>query len=171
MVVSFTVDSKAVQRKLKGASKKLRKHVAKHLRKKTKKDLESRYTRIAPKASGRLMTSKRTQVFEKNMTLRFSAGVGGRTINPKTGFDYGKWVLGQIPTITVNKPNTYFAVGQTIRYGDPSARDAKNRPVKWSASWAPASEWWNTGMVKYANRKIPQDVNQAVKEFIKDMNS
>ena len=158
MVVYFTVDSAAVQNKLKGASQKLRNHVYKKLHTKTAPAIKRKYTQFAPKGTGRLSRDRRTKTFKKSMKLQF---IAGESSFGSSGFDYAGWVTGRIPTITARTP--YFpavVAGKQIKYGQ------KIPGVNFKAS-----PRWFDGVVKYANRKVPQDVNQAIKDFTAEMNS
>lgn len=162
MVITFTVDSSAVQKRLQGAPAALRRHVAKKLRGKSAPAVKSKFRQFAPKNTGRLSQSGKTQVFPKSMRMTFKAGEG---LRGPTGFPYPKWVAGEIPTInTRSQANPVFSPGQTIQYGV-GGRSMAGYPIQWSST----PQWWN-GVQKFARRKIPQDVNQAVKEFTDEMN-
>lgn len=160
-MITFTVDSTAVRKKLQNASSKLRKHVAKKLRSSTAPAVKQKFKQYAPKKTGALSRSGRTQVFEKNMTMRFSAGEG---LYGPAGFPYPQWVAGIIPTIRVRGTSKFYAAGQTLKYGSGGVSPSGN-PIRWTST----SLWWD-GVQSYARRKVPQDVNQAVKEFTGDMN-
>jgi len=158
MTLTITVDSQAVQRKLKGASMALRKHVARKLRRTTGPAINKKFQQFAPKSSSRLANSGHIQVLPKHMKLNFTAGEG--LVGYTTGFPYPLWVAGIIPTITARPP--YFPdelSGKQVRYG-----------MSGGVRWQSTARWW-PGVQTFARRKVPQDVNQAIKSFVKEMNS
>lgn len=161
-MIKFTVDSAAVRRKLKNAPEMLRNRVSTKLRTTTGPAVKQKFKQYAPKNTGALSNSGRVQVMKKNMHMRFTAGSG--LVGP-TGFPYPLWVAGEIPSIrTRSSANKYFAAGQTLKYGAGGVSPSGS-PIRWSS----LPNWWE-GVQSYARRKVPQDVNQAIKEFVGDMN-
>lgn len=159
-MISFTVESKAVDRLLQNLPQAIKNEVGDYLRTVTGPAVNQKFKEFAPKSSGDLSESGTVQVDTQDMTMQFVAGKGLRGM--RTGFPYPLWVAGEIPTIRTRNPaNNYFKAGQTIQYGM-SADSPSGIPIDWSAS----PRWWR-GVQEFTNRKFPQDVRVAVGRALK----
>lgn len=159
-MISFTVNSKAVERRLKGLPSTIRKEVGDKLRTVTGPAVNQKFKQFAPSKTGRFANSGTVQVDQEDMTMQFVAGEGIRGM--RTGFPYPKWLAGEIPTIRTRSPNNnFFKPGQTIKYGD-SAESPSGIPIAWTST----PRWWQ-GVQTFARRKTPQDVRVAVNKALK----
>lgn len=158
MVVNIQVDSDELLKELREAPDELKKAVAKKFREKTR-ELKAEAKRTAPRSSGKLSRAIFGRTFSKS--LKSEIGIPEWLNSAGSGFNYGDFVTGQTK-INIAKPNKYFMVGQTVRYGFPAVSPAGN-PIRWSAN----PGWWDRIEFK-AQEEYPEVAREAINNFTKE---
>lgn len=115
---------------------------------------------LAPKNKAKLAGA----IYGRTYKEPLKAIIGIPPVLGHSGFDYTQFVAGKVP-IKIKKENPYFAVGQTVYYGQPASSPSGN-PIVWGAP----ADWWEF-VSESATRGFKNATRRARDRYVKAMNS
>lgn len=149
MKLRVNINDKELRKKISTFSRDLRVFVVKYLREHTVQKIEAYYETKAPTQSGALQRDKKVRVWsDMRMDVRGPINVEG-----PSGFPYGWWVAGAIPTVT---DNPIMGPGP-VQYGMPG-----EKPINFNAD----PDWW-AQVLEYSRKVYLEDVQRAVQKYVR----